>query len=206
MLKAVILILFTLNGFGCFSQELTLDAVEPFKPVSFTERVWFIDSLQKQYSSFITFSEGSNWTTKGFVLAIAIKDNKPYIVRLTSYILDTPENKMAARPLLLSTFNEIQDSLKHLGFYQMKDESQIPACNSHKDTTVDGQKVVEIRATRLTEDGSHTTIVTSSAGGLRINSFYELQESAFVCPEIGEWKTVLQIRNYLKAIFDKQSR
>jgi hypothetical protein len=206
MLRAVILILFTLNDFGCFSQELTLDVIEPFKPVSFTERVWFIDSMQKQYSSFITFSEGSNWTTKGLVWAIAVQENKPFVVRLTSFILDTPENKMVAYPLSVSTFNEIKDSLKQLHFYQLKDESQIPPCISHKDTTVDGQKATEIKATRLTEDGLHTKIVTCSADQLRITTFYELPESSFICPERNEWKTALQVRNYLKGFFDKQSR
>ncbi len=206
MLRTVILISLLLNGFGCFSQKPTLDVVESFKPASFNDRAWFIDSLQKQYSSFITFSEGSNWTTKGLVWAIAIKDSKQYIVTLTSSVADTPENRLVAYPLAVSRFNEIKNSLKQLGFYQLQDETQIPPCSSHKDTTVDGQKVVAIKATRLTEDGLQTTIVTSSGGQLRITTFYELPESASVCPQLSEWKTALQVRNYLKAFFDKQSR
>jgi len=109
-------------------------------------------------------------------------------------------------PLELSKANQFLDSLRLLRFYELKDESQIADCLSKKDTIIDGRKAVTVEATKLTEDGSHTTFVVYSAGKFRVTRYYELQASSSICPELGDWKMALQVRNYLETFSDKQSR
>ena len=165
-----------------------------------------MDSLKQHYTDFVAFSEGSNWTAKGVVQAVGLKEGKAFLVHLASSILDTSKNKMTEMSLELSRANQFLDSLRMLGFYGLKDESQIPACHSQKDTVIEERKAVTIKATQLTADGLQTTIVAYTAGQFRVANYYELQASPSACPEIHDWKTALHVRNYLKRFFDKQSR
>lgn len=203
MLRTVVLILFVLSAFNSFSQKLALASFKRFTSANFNEQVWYVASLKQHFTDFVSYSESSNWTTKAVIHAVGLKKGKAFLVRLTSSISDTPENKITEMPLELSKANQFLDSLRLLCFYKLKDESQIVNCQSKKDTIIDGRKAVTIESTKLTEDGSQTTFVVYSKGRFRVTRYYELPASSSICPEIGDWKMALQVRNYLQSFFNK---
>jgi hypothetical protein len=188
------------------AQERSLPSFAENLPKDKIDRNWYLKILKATYPEFIAFTEYSTWTNKYDVRSLAFRNDSTFIVTITKNRSDTSEVKSTSKAVDRELFLSIIDTLKRLGLFDLKDETQVEPCKQLRRATLNGKKEILTSSTAYIEDGVQSEILIFSDSKLRFVGYYELSEAERICPSSKVWKQANMVRNYLSGILQKHSR